>query len=110
MNAEKESSHADSPALLQRILNAVEPPKRKRGFEIACALVLSLATVASAWCAYQSKLWGGAQAARGNAALRASRESSVSSLRAMQARAFDASMFISFMDARIASNRPMEEF
>jgi len=105
-----ETSPAETRDLLQRILSAVEPPKRKRGFEIACAIVLSLATTASAWCAYQSKLWGGAQAARANAAIRASREAAVNSLAALQARAFDASMFISYMEARFGSNRPMEEF
>jgi hypothetical protein len=110
MNGEKESLSQDTTALLQRILNAVQPPKRKAGFETACAIILALATTASAWCAYQSKLWGGAQAARGNAAVRASREGAVSSLAAVQLRAFDASMFIAFMQARLETNRAMETF
>jgi hypothetical protein len=96
--------------LLQRILEAVEPPKRKRGFEVACAVILALATTASAWCAYQSKLWGGAQAARGNAAIRAGREQAVSTLAAFQWRAFDASMFITYMQARLETNRATEDF
>src|SRR5512137_2816833 len=97
MNAEPQSPQQQTSELLQRILKAVEPAKPKRGFEIACAIVLSLATTASAWCAYQSKLWGGAQMARANAAVRANRESAVNSLAAMQLRAFDASMFIAFV-------------
>jgi hypothetical protein len=109
MSTEMESPPPEIRDLLQRILSAVEP-KRNRGFEIACAVVLSLATTASAWCAYQSKLWGGAQAARANAAVRASRQASVNSLAAAQMRAFDASMFIGYMEARFGSNRPMEEF
>jgi hypothetical protein len=96
--------------LLQRILSAVEPAKRKRGFEITCAIVLSLATTASAWCAYQSKLWSGAQAARSNAAIRAGREGAVNSLTAVQARAFDASMFIAYMQARFEGNKALEAF
>ena len=68
MNTEMDSSSSETRELLQRILKSVEPEKKKRGFEIAVAVVLSLATTASAWCAYQSKLWGGAQAARGGAA------------------------------------------
>jgi ABC-type multidrug transport system fused ATPase/permease subunit len=110
MNAGKESSSQDTTALLQRILNAVEPAKRKQGFEIACAIVLSLATTASAWCAYQSKLWGGAQMARSNAAIRASREGAVNSLAAVQWRAFDASMLIAYMEARFGQNKAMETF
>lgn len=96
--------------LLQRILNAVEPAKPRRGFEIACAIILSLATTASAWCAYQSKLWGGAQMARANAAVRAGREGAVNTLAALQARAVDASMFISYMQARFETNQAMEAF
>lgn len=110
MNAEKDSSGRDTDELLWRILNAVEPAKRKRGFEIACAVVLALTTTASAWCAYQSKRWSGAQTARSNAALRAGREASVNSLTALQERAFDASMFITFMQARIDQNHALEAF
>lgn len=96
--------------LLQRILEAVEPPKRKRAFEIACAVILSLATTASAWCAYQSKLWGGAQMTRSNVAARAGREQAVSTLAAFQGRAFDATMFITYMEARLETNRATENF
>ncbi len=96
--------------LLQRILKAVEPAKPKQGFEIACAIVLSLATTASAWCAYQSKLWGGAQMARGNAAARVAREQAVLTLAALQARAFDASMCITYMQARLETNQALERF
>ena len=111
MSADNESSVQDTTALLRRILEAVEPAKPKHGwFEIACAVVLALATTASAWCAYQSKLWGGAQMARANAAVRASREGAVNSLAAMQARTFDASMFITYMQARIDGNQAMEAF
>jgi ABC-type multidrug transport system fused ATPase/permease subunit len=110
MNTEKPTSPPDTTGLLRRILTAVEPAKRKPWFELACAIVLALATTASAWCAYQSKLWGGAQAARANAAMRAGREGAVKSLAAMQARAFDASMFITYMQARIDGNNAMEAF
>ena len=110
MNAGKEPLPPAAIELLQRILVAVEPAKPKHGFEIACAIVLALATTASAWCAYQSKLWGGAQMARANAAVRASREGAVNSLAALQARAFDASMFIAFMQARLEQKSALEAF
>lgn len=110
MNAEKDPLPQDTTELLRRILNTVEPAKRKRGFEIACAVVLALATTASAWCAYQSKKWSGAQAARTNAAMRAGRAESVNSLAALQERAFDASMVIAFMQAKIEQNNRLETF
>lgn len=110
MNTQKPISPPDPNELLQRILNAVEPAKRKPWFELACAIVLALATTASAWCAYQSKLWGGAQMARANAGVRAGREGAVNALAAMQWQAFDASMFIAFMQARLETNTAMETF
>jgi hypothetical protein len=109
MDAETQSP-PQTNELLQRILKAVESAKPKRGFEVACAIVLSLATTASAWCAYQAKLWGGAQLARVNASVRASREGVVSTLAAWQARAFDASMFICYAQAVLGKDAAMERF
>jgi CHASE2 domain-containing sensor protein len=110
MNTGSESLPQDTNALLRRILNAVAPAKPKQGFEIACAIVLALATTASAWCAYQSKLWGGAQMAQANAAVRAGREGAVNSLASSQWRAFDASMFIAYMQAKFEANSALETF
>ena len=110
MNAQNEPSPPNTTELLRRILSLVEPAQRKAGFEIACAIVLALATTASAWCAYQSKLWGGVQAAQAGAAVRAGREGAVNSLAAMQLRAFDASMFIAYMQARFERNTDMDAF
>jgi hypothetical protein len=110
MNDEKDSAPQATADLLRRILSAVEPAKARPGFEIACGIVLALATTASAWCAYQSKLWGGVQAARAGAAARAGREEAVNSLAATQLRAFDASMFIAYMQARFETNTGMEAF
>ena len=96
--------------LLQRILKAVEPGKPKRKFEVAAAVILSIATMASAWCAYQSKLWGGAQASRAGAGAQATREMAVKTIAAVQLRAFDASMFIAYVQAHFESNRSAEAF
>src|SRR5262245_50543966 len=110
MNSEPQPPQDRTNELLQKILAAVEPAKPKRAFEIACAVILSLATTASAWCAYQSKLWGGAQMALAGAAASAAREGGLNSLAAVQARAFDASMFVTYMQARIETNRAVESF
>ncbi len=110
MNTQNPIPPPDTTEVLHRILKAVEPAKRRPGFELACAVVLALATTASAWCAYQSKLWGGAQTARANAAVRAGREGAVNALTAVQLQAFDASMFIAFMQARIEGSHAVEAF
>jgi hypothetical protein len=100
----------ETAVLLQRILVAVEKDRRNRWVEITCAVVLSLATTASAWCAYQSTRWGGVQTFRLAAANVASRESSAAALSDLQLRAFDASMGISWMQAKFEGNKRQEEF
>ncbi|MBI3407245.1 MAG: hypothetical protein HY040_02675 [Planctomycetes bacterium] len=106
----KELTPQETAALLQRILEAVEKDERSRWVEITCAVVLSLATMSSAWCAYQATLWGGVQTFRLAAATKAGRESSAASLSALQSRAFDASMFISYMQAKHEGNERHEKF
>src|SRR5215470_12315727 len=92
----------EATELLQRILRAVEerPSERRRWVEITCAIVLSLATMASAWCAYQATLWSGVQTFRLAAASRAGRESTEQHLAALQGRAFDAQMLIAFLETK----------
>jgi hypothetical protein len=100
----------ETAAILQRILEAVEKDQRTRWAQIACAVVLSLATMSSAWCAYQATLWGGVQTFRLAAANKASRESAAANMAALQSRAFDASMFISYMQAKHEGNERQETF
>jgi len=107
---ENEPEPYETNEMLRRILAAVEPAKHKPVIEILTAIVLSLATVGSAWCAYQSKVWSGEQNARVNAGFRAGREASLNNLAALQLRSFDASMFIEFMSARAAGNKELEDF
>jgi hypothetical protein len=86
--------------MLRRILHAVEKDQRRRWAEIVGAIVLSLATVGSAWCAYQSTLWGGVQTFRLAASNAAGREASKLIIEGIQARAFDASFFVTYVEAR----------
>lgn len=108
--AKKELTPQETAALLQRVLAAVEKQERHHWAEIACAVVLSLATMSTAWCAYQSNLWSGVQAFRLAAANKAGRESAAATFAAQQARAFDASMFINYIQAKHDGNRRHEEF
>jgi hypothetical protein len=106
----KELTPQETAAILQRILAGVEKHQRNRWVEITCALVLSLATTASAWCAYQSTRWGGVQTFRLAAANKASRDSSSANLAALQSRVFDASVGINWMQARHEGNERQEKF
>jgi hypothetical protein len=106
---EKLISSQETSEYLQRILKAVEKDKRKQWVEIVIAVLLSLATMASAWCAYQSTLWGGAQTFRLAAASKAGREGSEARIAALQFRAFDASMFIDYLEAKSEGNESLQK-
>ncbi|MBS0205388.1 MAG: hypothetical protein JSS49_20990 [Planctomycetes bacterium] len=95
---------------MHRILTAVEKDRRNHWVEITCAVVLSLATMSSAWCAYQSTRWSGVQTFRLAAVNKASRASSAANLAALQLQAFDASMGISWMQAKHEGNDLQEKF
>lgn len=105
-----EMTPQETAGILQRILAAVEKDKRTRWVEITCAVVLSLATMSSAWCAYQATLWSGVQTFRLAAAQKAGRDSTAATVAALQFQSFDASMFISYMNAKNEGNERQEKF
>jgi hypothetical protein len=73
-----------------------------------CAVVLALATTASAWCAYQSTRWSGMQIFRLAEANEAGRQAAMGAVAAMQIRAFDGSMFLQFLEARTQRQQDLE--
>ncbi len=106
----QELSPQETSAVLQRILAAVEKDQQARWAEIVYAVVLSLATMSTAWCAYQGTRWSGAQTFRLNAANKAGRESSTFHVEALQLRAHDAAMGINWMNAKHEGNQSQEQF
>ena len=104
-----ESLPQGTAAILERILQAVEKDQRRRWVEIVSAIVLSVATTASAWCAYQATLWSGVQTFRLAAANKASRDASAANLAAMQARSFEGTMLIAYLEARTRGNKDLEK-
>ena len=100
----------ESAALLQRILQAVEKEQRRRWAEITVAVILSLATMLTAWCAYQATRWSGVQTFRLAAAHNAGRASSTAYVEAVQMRAYDATVVISWMQAKHDGNQRQEKF
>jgi hypothetical protein len=106
----KELTPQETATILRRILAGVEKDRHTRWVEITCAVMLSLATISTAWCAYQSTLWNGVQTFRLAAANRAGRDSSAATLAALQVRAFDGSMFINYMEAKHEGNERHEKF
>jgi hypothetical protein len=84
--------------------------RRDRWLEIVSAVLLSLATVASAWCAYQSARWNGVQTTSFNAASGARTESVRMSNIALQLTSIDVGMFTEFASAYSEGNEFLQEF
>lgn len=82
------------PSLRQSIEANIE-----RNLEIAAVLLLSIATVATAWCAYQSTRWGGVQATSFAQASAKRIESSREYNRSMQLVTIDANLFAQWVAA-----------
>jgi hypothetical protein len=84
--------------------------KLNQWVEIISAVLISLATVASAWCAYQSTLWGGEEAISYNAANAARTESVRLSNQALQLTTIDVNMFTEFVAAYSSGDEFLFDF
>lgn len=73
--------------------------KLSRYAEIAAAVMLSIATVATAWCAYQSTRWSGVQATSFAEASTARVESTRAFNEGMQLLSIDANTFLQYVEA-----------
>jgi hypothetical protein len=83
---------------------------RERRFEIWSALLMSLATVATAWCAYQSAEWGGEQSFMLGESTRAGRAAALHQSLAMQRRSLDAALFMEWIGAVATGDQRLESF
>jgi len=79
-------------------------------FEPLGLLLLSLATVGTAWCSYQAATWGGAAAGESNKATAASRRAAVAQLQAYQVQLVDVLLFSQHINARASSNEVLARF
>jgi hypothetical protein len=95
---------------LNRILAAVEKSNHKSWVEIFSALLLSFATLADAWCVYQSKVWMGVQRSEGSAANVEDEDASISKLQAFQLRGLETTLFVKFAEAKSEGNERLAMF
>src|SRR4051795_13340848 len=79
-------------------------------FEPAALLLLSLATVGTAWCSFQAASWGGVSQRTMNLSAAASRRAVTSELKAYQFSLLDVSLFTQYINARTASNETAARF
>ena len=78
--------------------------------EGAGLLLLSLATVGTAWCSYQAAAWGGAAGGEANKATAASRRAAVAQIQAYQVQLVDVLLFSQHINARASSNETLARF
>lgn len=79
-------------------------------FEPLALLLLSVATVGTAWCSFQAAAWGGVSQRFTNLSAAASRSSAAAQLQAQQMGLLDVLLFSQFMNAHSASNDALARF
>lgn len=105
-----ETAEQPSP-LAQRILSQEPHVSRfDRWVEFLSAIVLALATVATAWCAYQSSLWGGDETKYRAAANSATIKAGQYSAEALQQASFHAGLFVQWAAAYSEQNDLLADF
>lgn len=100
-----------SKSFSERILSAESQVSRyDRWIEFVSAVVLALATVATAWSAYQSTLWGGDEAVYRAAANSANVKAARYSGQALQRASIHASLFVEWAAAVSQDNQELADF
>jgi hypothetical protein len=79
-------------------------------FETVALLLLSVATVGTAWCSYQAASWGGYSAGRMNHSNSAARRAAALQLQASQMAVMDVMLFSSFLDAQQGGRDKLADF
>lgn len=95
---------------LDKILSDVNGKNTTQIVDLLIAILLSLATVGSAWCAYQSTLWGGVQTFELAANSKAGRLSSEYTVRANQKRTSDGLILFQYLNSIENGNVKMGDF
>jgi hypothetical protein len=86
------------------------PPSRSRWLEIAAAIILSLASVITAWSTYQASQWTRTQSATGNQVVASLLESTRLTTLASQDALVDVVTFTSWLEAYSTDNTELADF
>lgn len=85
-------------------------PAAKAGLESVALLLLSLATVGTAWCSFQATTWAASAQRLINQSMAASRLAATDQLRAAQTAMLDVMLFSEYVNARASSNEVLARF
>ncbi len=87
-----------------------KPKRRLALFEPVALVLLSLATVGTAWCSYQAATWGGVAQRLTNVSAATSRVAAANELQAQQVALLDVTLFSQYINARASSNEVLSRF
>jgi hypothetical protein len=79
-------------------------------FEPLALVLLSLATVGTAWCSFQAAVWAGVSQRFWNLSAAASRTAAARELQSQQLALLDVMLFSQYINARSISNEPLSRF
>jgi hypothetical protein len=79
-------------------------------FEPMALLLLSLATVGTAWCSFQAAVWGGVSQRMMNLSAASSRNAAAAQLQSQQLSMLDVLLFSQYMNARSTTNETLARF
>ena len=91
-------------------LTAANPARKHALFEPVGLLLLSLATVGTAWCSFQAAVWGGVSQRTMNLSAVSGRRAAASQLQANQMAVLDVLLFSHYLNARVSSNEQLSRF
>jgi hypothetical protein len=94
----------------QNAANGQKPKVKHPAFEPIALVLLSLATVGTAWCSYQAAVWSGVSQRTMNMSAAVSRRSVTAQLQSYQLAALDVMLFSEYVNARANSNVALANF
>jgi len=95
---------------IDQILQAVKKDSRNKWVETVSTILLSLATISSAWCVYESSQWNGEQYFRIEDESNADRDRMQKEMEAVQRKTFDAEFIFRYAEAVSINNEQMVKF
>lgn len=87
-----------------------EKERLKHFMELATTIIIALATISSAWCAYQATRWSGIQIFQLSTVNALERKSSENTVRAGQTRMMDAMLFIEYLKGKQRHKDSLADF
>jgi hypothetical protein len=86
------------------------PEPKKPWFEPACAILMAVASVATAWCSYQSSAWSGESSDLAAKAAKLQRQTNAQHLEGRQVEAIQMRQFMEAIDAQMEGNEKLARF